>query len=78
MHIFYAVGGPKLKKKCPYCGRGTPSPRSDAMLPRTVAIILGFFLLKCWEVWKKQPKADLHSVYKFDIYRHIKINNQKK
>ena len=28
----------------------TPSPRSVATLPRKVAIFLGIFYLKCWEV----------------------------
>ena len=42
----WTIWGPK----CVGGGLATPSPRSVATLPRKVAIFLGIFYLKCWEV----------------------------
>ena len=46
----------------------TPSPRSVATLPRKVAIFLGIFYLKCWEVCISDAK-DKHPTFSFRVIR---------
>ena len=77
----WTIWGPKLKKvleKSP----PTPSPRSVATLPRKVAIILGIFYFKCWEVcikrsiYKTKLQIDLYIKNKHLNHKHLNVKNE--